>query len=203
MYARLSADFYLRENVVRVAKDLLGKVICTYLDGHLTTALIVETEAYQGVEDKASHAYNNRRTKRTEVMFSRGGFAYVYLCYGIHHLFNVVTAPQGIPHAVLIRAVQPLEGLSKMMERRKMNKITPRLTAGPGIFTKAMGITNKWTGVDMLSAKTPVWLEERHFFVEEEQIESGPRIGIDYAEEWIDQPMRFWIRNSIWMSHPR
>src|SRR5688572_7863163 len=102
---KLKRDFYTREDVVLVAKELLGKVLCTKWNGKTTSGIITETEAYEGITDRASHAYRGRRTERTEIMYSEGGTAYVYLCYGMHHLFNVVTNKKDIPHAVLIRAV--------------------------------------------------------------------------------------------------
>src|SRR5262245_47889124 len=120
---KLREAFYQRENVLEVAQDLLGKVLVTSLNQQVCKASIVETEAYAGITDRASHAWNNRLTERTKMMYEVGGTAYVYLCYGIHHLFNVVTNVKGIPHAVLIRAVQPLEGEACMMKRRKMNNI--------------------------------------------------------------------------------
>lgn len=203
MHKRLKVDFFIQQDVAGLARLLLGKVLCTQQEGNLTSAIIVETEAYQGPEDKGSHAYGNRRTPRTETMFKRGGFSYVYLCYGIHHLFNVVTGPEEIPHAVLIRAIQPIEGVEYMMQRRKAERILPKLTSGPGILSQALGITTAMTGTDMLSAKSPVWIEDRHFRISEQKVMSGPRIGIDYAEDWIDRPLRFWIKDSIWVSRQR
>ena len=203
MYKRLGLDFFIQQNVAVLASSLLGKVLCTKQKGLFTSAMIVETEAYQGPEDKGSHAFRNRRTQRTETMFNRGGFAYVYLCYGIHHLFNVVTGPEDVPHAVLIRAIQPIEGVELMMKRRKMLKILPKLTAGPGTLSQALGITTAMTGTDMLSPNSPVWIEDRQYQIRPEQIMSGPRIGIDYAEDWIDRPLRFWIKDSIWVSRQR
>ena len=112
----------MRKDVVGIARELLGKVVCTRIDGELTTALITETEAYAGVTDKASHAYGDRRTKRTEPMYSTGGVAYVYLCYGIHHLFNVVTNKKDVPHAILVRSGKPLSGIKLMLERRQKSE---------------------------------------------------------------------------------
>ena len=131
--SKLGIDFYQREDILTISRQLLGKILCTNFNDKLTTGIIVETEAYAGVADRASHAYGDRRTNRTEVMYSPPGTAYVYLCYGIHHLFNVVTNGEGIPHAVLIRAIEPMEGIDIMLQRRKMNKLLPKLTAGPGI----------------------------------------------------------------------
>jgi DNA-3-methyladenine glycosylase len=128
---KLSPSFYTRDDVVAVASDLLGKVLCTRLNGELTEAIIIETEAYAGVTDKASHAYGGRRTKRTEPLFGQGGTAYVYLCYGIHHLFNVVTNEAETPHAVLIRAGTPMTGTERMLKRRKKEQVDKTLLAGP------------------------------------------------------------------------
>lgn len=151
----LSADFYRREDTVQIAKELLGKVIITEFNGLLTSARIVETEAYKAPEDKACHAYLDRNTKRTRTMFLPGGVAYIYLCYGIHHLFNVVTGPEGAAHAVLIRAAEPLTGLATMLQRRGMEKLKPQLSAGPGVMSKALGIEKHF---DALSLTEPAGL---------------------------------------------
>src|SRR5688572_6963754 len=147
---KLEKDFYLNENVVQVAKDLLGKYLCTKIDGKLTCGIITETEAYEGEIDKASHAFGNRRTNRTEVMFAEGGVAYVYLCYGIHHLFNVVTNVKDTPHAVLIRAAEPVIGTGEMMRRTGKRIQDNTLTRGPGNVSKALGIHTKHTGLSLL-----------------------------------------------------
>jgi DNA-3-methyladenine glycosylase len=146
---KLSRDFYLRDDVVAISNQLLGKVLCTRLNGDLTKAIITETEAYAGVTDKASHAYGNRRTKRTEPMFGEGGTAYVYLCYGIHFLFNVVTNTSDIPHAILIRAGIPLTGTEIMLERRNKATVDKTLLGGPGSLAKALGITTDHTGLSL------------------------------------------------------
>ena len=129
---KLTRDFYLQEDVVKISRELLGKVLCTKFNGKFTSGIITETEAYAGIPDKASHAYNGRRTKRTEVMYGMGGTAYVYLCYGIHHLFNIVTNKKDIPHAVLIRAVKPLDGIDLILKRRNQKKLTEKISSGPG-----------------------------------------------------------------------
>lgn len=197
-YQKLPPDFYLSQNVQALGQALLGKCIVTLQNGLRTVGMIVETEAYQGADDKASHAYNNRRTKRTETMFQKGGVAYVYLCYGIHHLFNVVTAAKDCPHAVLVRAIMPLEGLEIMLERRGMSKIQPRLTAGPGALTQALGITTDLDG-SSLTSKT-IWLEDRNIQVTRKDIIASPRVGIDYAQEHRDLPWRFRIKDNPWTS---
>jgi len=147
---RLSAAFYGREDVILIAKELLGKILVTNFDKELTAARIVETEAYNGVVDKASHAYNGRRTNRTEIMYKQGGKAYVYLCYGIHHLFNVVTNEQDTPNAILIRAAEPVFGTEAMLHRTRKTKLDHTITKGPGNVSKALGISTKHTGVDLL-----------------------------------------------------
>ncbi len=186
---KLPRDFYLRDDVVEISRDLLGMVLCTKLNQHTTKAIITETEAYAGVGDKASHAYRGRRTKRTEPIFGEGGAAYVYLCYGIHHLFNVVTNEAETPHAVLIRAATPLEGAALMQNRRNKREIDKTLLAGPGSVAQALGITTELTGVSLLGNK--IWIEEQVPAVGPIKIEIGPRIGIDYAQEDVSRPYRF------------
>jgi len=186
---KLSLEFYLREDVVRISRELLGKVLCTKLGGQVTQAIITETEAYAGVSDKASHAYGGRRTKRTEPLYARGGTAYVYLCYGIHHLFNVVTNKTGTPHAVLIRAGEPFEGRELMQKRRGKQHNERSLLLGPGSLSQALGITTELTGTNLLGDQ--IWIEDHKISVADEDIASGPRVGIDYADEDAARPYRF------------
>ncbi len=186
---KLTREFYIRDNVVEIARDLLGKVLCSHFDGNLTKAVITETEAYAGVADKASHAYGGRRTKRTEPMFGPGGVAYVYLCYGIHHLFNVVTGVSGTPHAVLIRAGHPSVGETVMLKRRKRPTVDASLLGGPGSLAKALGINTKLTGTSLLGRQ--IWIEDHGIRFAESSLVIGPRIGVDYAEEDADCPYRF------------
>jgi DNA-3-methyladenine glycosylase len=187
--ARLSRDFYLRGDVVQVSRDLLGKVLCSRVNGAVARALITETEAYAGVGDRASHAWGGRRTKRTEPMYADGGTAYVYLCYGLHHLFNVVTAPAETPHAVLVRAAQPLEGLPLMLKRRGKRKLDRTLLAGPGSLAQALGITTRLTGTSLLG--DTIWIEDHGIDTGAASISAGPRVGIDYAGEDAARPYRF------------
>ncbi|HLA12927.1 MAG TPA: DNA-3-methyladenine glycosylase [Pyrinomonadaceae bacterium] len=194
---RLPRDFYTRSNVLTVARDLIGKVlIVPASDGARVSGIIVETEAYRGPEDRASHAFGGRRTQRTETMYSCGGAAYVYFVYGMYYQFNVVTNAPDRPHAVLIRALEPLEGVELMMKRRHGQHLR-NLTSGPGKLCIAMGIDKRLDGADLLGDH--VWLEEGRR-VPRSQIISGPRIGIDYAGEWISKPWRFWIRNNPYLS---
>jgi DNA-3-methyladenine glycosylase len=189
--SKLSKDFYLREDVVQISKDLLGKYLFTKIDGKLTAGIITETEAYAGAVDKASHAYNNRRTARTEVMFSQGGVSYVYLCYGIHHLFNVVTNVNDVPHAVLIRAVKPVEGIDVILKRRNAEKLHSKISGGPGTVSQALGIKTKHTGLELTGNK--IWIEDKGIKIMKRDIITGPRIGVDYAGEDAKLPYRFII----------
>src|ERR1043165_4473941 len=148
-WKKLPSSFYEREDVVLIAKELIGKILVTKFDGKLTAGRIVETEAYNGAIDRASHAYNNRRTNRTQVMYTAGGVAYVYLCYGIHQLFNVVTNVKDTPHAVLVRAVEPLAGVEEMLIRTNKGKAGFDLTRGPGNVSKALGIHTRHTGMSL------------------------------------------------------
>lgn len=194
----LPEEFYLREDVVTIAKDLLGKLIETRIDGVLTSGIIVETEAYAGVKDKASHAFGDRRTKRTEVMYSKGGTAYVYLCYGIHHLFNVVTNVKDIPHAVLVRAVEPVDGIETMLRRRGKEKLQPQLTAGPGAMSQALGITTNYTGVSLLNSE--ILIKDIGKAIPAKNIVSGTRVGVAYAGEDAYAPYRFSIKTNKYVS---
>lgn len=197
MEKKLEMSWYQNDNVAEVAKQLLGKILCTNIDGKLTKSKIVETEAYSGNNDKACHANNQHKTKRNQVMFEAGGHAYVYLCYGIHHLFNVVTNKQGSADAVLIRAVEPTEGVEYMLKRRNMRKIEKRLTSGPGVLSQALGIQTNLYGT-ALNSET-VWVEEGEN-VCDDKIVSSTRIGVDYAEEDALKPWRFYIKENAWVS---
>jgi DNA-3-methyladenine glycosylase len=192
---KLESSFYRRDDVVQISRELLGKVLCSRTNGAVTKAVITETEAYAGVGDRASHAWGGRRTKRTEPMFREGGTAYVYLCYGIHHLFNVVTADAGTPHAVLVRAGQPLEGL-ELMKRRRGRKASDRtLLSGPGSLAQALDITTKASGESLLGQR--IWIEDHGIEVHASLVETGPRIGVDYAGEDAARPYRFVVRSGL------
>lgn len=194
----LPEEFYTRKDVVRIAQDLLGKVLVTRFNGEYTAGMIVETEAYAGVGDKASHAYGGRRTARTQIMYARGGTAYVYLCYGIHHLFNVVTNTEGTPHAVLIRGVEPIDGVDVMLERRGKDRLTHALTAGPGALSGALGIHTSHTGLSLLGSD--IFIEDRGIKITTPMIEAGSRVGVAYAQEDAFLPYRFWIKNNRYVS---
>lgn len=187
----LPRSFYLRTDVTMIARDLLGKAIVTAMDGERCAGLITETEAYIGHGDRASHAYAGRRTARNEPMYGMGGTAYVYLCYGIHHLFNVVTNADGVPHAVLVRAILPVEGIPAMRLRRGSSSFT---TSGPGTLSAALGIRTAHSGTDLLTG--PIRLEDRGHHIPDSDILVGPRIGVDYAGKDALLPYRFRIAPS-------
>ncbi len=198
-YPKLLPHYYQNSDVVFLAKNLLGKVLVTQFDGALSSGEIVETEAYKAPEDKASHAFGNRRTKRTEIMFSCGGFAYVYLCYGIHHLFNVVTGLKDQAHAVLIRALRPIESIDLMQSRRSQQN-EKKLCAGPGTLSQAMGIFTAHSGLSLTNPASPIWIEDRGIEISQDDILSSPRIGVDYAEDCANWPWRFRIKHSPYTS---
>ena len=182
-------EFYTREGVVQISRELLGKILCTKLNGQVTSVIITETEAYAGVSDKASHAYGGRRTERTKPLYAQGGTAYVYLCYGVHHLFNVVTNKTDAPHAVLIRAGKLFEGCELIQKRRNKGYFDNSLLAGPGSLSQALGITTDLTGANLLGNQ--IWIEDHKIAVADEEITTGPRVGIDYADEDSIRPYRF------------
>jgi len=188
---RISRSFYLRDDVILIAKELLGKVLVTSFAGHRTAGIITETEAYAGVDDRASHAFGGRRTSRNEMMYARGGMAYIYLCYGIHHLFNVVTNKKDVPHAVLIRGTHPIAGMDVMKERRGGTTLT---TKGPGTLTQAFGIRTVHSGYDL--TRGPITLEDQDLPVQEVDIIPGPRIGVAYAGADALLPYRFRVAPS-------
>lgn len=196
--AKLDASFYNRTNVLQVAEELLGKILVTHFDHKLTAARIVETEAYNGIADKASHAWNNRRTARTEIMFGEGGTAYVYLCYGIHHLFNVVTNAKNIPHAVLIRAAEPVYGFDTMLMRTGKLHIDNTLTKGPGNVSKALGISTAHTGLSLLGSK--IFIAADGYTAYKDIVSTSVRIGVDYAAEDALLPYRFYIKGNAFVS---
>lgn len=195
--SKLSREFYTRPDVLKVARDLLGKLLVVPMTNRKrVSGMIVEVEAYRGPEDRASHAYGGRRTKRTETMYQLGGLAYVYFVYGMYYQFNVVSNVEDTPHAILVRALEPVEGIEFMRKRRHTHP-DHNLTNGPGKLCIAMGIDRRLDRADLLGDR--VWLEE-YQMVPSARIARGPRIGIDYAKEWVDKPWRFWIRDNSYVS---
>ena len=197
MKQKLPKTFYLEKDVIKVAQELLGKVLVTKIGGIASSGIITETEAYAGETDKASHAYGGRRTKRTETMYQIGGTIYVYLCYGMHALFNVVTNEKEIPHAVLIRAIKPLEGIEaikKRLSNRKM-KFDCENCEGPSKVTVALGITLEHNNSNLQSES--IFIEDVGIKVPKGKIIKSKRIGVDYAGADALLPYRFQIDTNI------
>jgi DNA-3-methyladenine glycosylase len=198
---KLQREFYRRGNVLLIARQLLGcKLVVRADDGARLSGMIVETEAYVGPEDKASHAYGNRRTARTETMFGPGGTVYVYFIYGMYYQFNVVTNQSDIPHAVLLRALEPLESIERMRVLRPVKRDRD-LTSGPGKLCQALGLNRSFNGEDLNGER--VWIEAAGKKLSPRLIMSGPRIGIDYAQEYREKPWRFWIKDNPYVSRLR
>lgn len=195
----LPIEFYLKSDVVSLARDLIGKLIVSEIEGAMTSGIIVETEAYKAPEDKASHAYNNKLTSRTMTMFEEGGISYIYLVYGFHHLFNVVTGSEGTAHAILVRAIQPVENIELMMSRRSSDSLSYNLTNGPGKWTEAMGINRGLNGVKLYMPDSPIKIYRTENIYTEKEIISSPRVGIPYAEDYIDKPWRFRLKGNAWI----
>jgi len=195
---KITNTFYQRSDVVQMSKELLGKYLFTNIDGVLTGGRIVETEAYCGENDLACHSHSGRRTARTEIMYHAGGVAYTYLIYGIYTLFNIITNVAGKADAILIRAIEPTEGIPEMQLRRNLTSIVPRLTAGPGLLTIALGITTKHYGTDL--SGDLIWLEDRNQAVPENEIIASPRVGVGYAGTDALLPWRFRLKGSKWTS---
>jgi DNA-3-methyladenine glycosylase len=197
---KLPEEYYHNPDVVAVSRDLIGKYLFTSIDGEVTGGYIVETEAYAGVIDRASHAFGGRMTPRTQTMYMQGGVSYVYLCYGIHEMFNIVTSAEGHPHAILIRAIQPTEGIDIMMHRRNMETLKSNITKGPGSVAKALGISRRINAMSMQS--DVIWVEDRGLIFPDEAVAAGPRIGVGYAGEDALLPYRFYVKGNIYVSKP-
>ena len=199
-FKKLPENFYRRNDVTIISKELLGKFLISDIDGIVTGGMITEVEAYNGISDKASHAFGGRRTNRTETMYGKGGICYVYLCYGIHHLFNVVTNKINIPHAVLIRAIEPIIGIDEMLKRRKKINIQPTLTSGPGSMSSSLGIKTSDSGSDLCGNR--IYIEDRGINISPSEIISTKRIGVDYAGKDALLKYRFYIKENKFISKP-
>ena len=195
---KLSIDFYDRKNVVQIAKELIGKIVVTNFDGMLTSGRIVETEAYTGLTDKASHSYKGKRTPRNEHMYAQAGTSYVYICYGIHQMFNVVTNKKEIPDAVLIRALEPLKGIDVMLERSRKKRFGHTLTRGPGNVAKALGMNKSHSGVSLTGNE--MFIASDEMLINEDDIGISKRIGVNYAEEDALLLYRFFIKGNKYVS---
>ena len=195
----LDEGFYQRENVVQIGRELLGKYLFTQLNGEKAGGIIVETEAYSHINDRACHSHLQRRTQRTEIMYHSGGVAYVYLCYGIHHLFNIITNVEDKADAVLVRAIEPTENIEVMQKRRGIDKPIPQLTAGPGAMSQALGITTAHYGLPLTTGEL-IWVEDRGIQITPENIVASPRVGVAYAGEDAVLPWRFRVKGNVWTS---
>jgi DNA-3-methyladenine glycosylase len=195
---KLPVTFYQQPDVVQISRSLLGKYLFTNIDGVLTSGRIVETEAYAHINDQACHSHLGRFTKRTRIMYEAGGVAYVYLIYGRYALFNIITNEAGKADAVLIRAIEPVEGIPEMLARRGLTKVSSKLTAGPGLVTQALGITTAYYGTSVVG--DTIWIEDHDETVPDESVIASPRVGIDYAGDDAVLPWRFRLKNNKWTS---
>ena len=197
---KLPESYYQSSDVVALSRDLIGKYLFTKIDGAVTGGYIVETEAYNGAIDRASHAYGNKLTPRTKTMFEKGGLAYVYLCYGIHEMFNIVTSVEGQPHAILIRASNPTDGIDLMLLRRSMASFKSNITSGPGSVAKAL-LISRAVNAFSLQGET-IWIEDRGLAFPNEEVAAVPRVGVGYAAEDALLPYRFYVKGNIFVSKP-
>ncbi len=199
----LAKTYYTGSDVVSIAKSLLGKKIISMAGNEVTSGIIVETEAYRGPDDRGCHAYGNRHTERTKTMFEPGGAAYVYICYGMHPMLNVVTGKKDEPHAVLIRAIEPVDGIEVMMKRRKLNKPSYQLTNGPGKLAVALGISKILDGTVFYEGDSPINIVEANTLEDEIHIVSGLRVGMSvHVGPCAYRPWRFYIKDNKWVSKP-
>ena len=195
---KLDHSFYDRKNVVKIARDLLGKILVTQFDGIRSSGRIVETEAYNGVNDRACHAFGGRRTARTEHIYGGPGTVYVYICYGMHHLFNVITNKKDIPHAVLIRALDPIEGVEHMLARTGKPLPDFTLTKGPGNLARALGMSKIHTGQNLFSDE--IFIEDDGMRYKKDQVTITKRIGVESAREDAELPYRFIVKGNPYVS---
>jgi DNA-3-methyladenine glycosylase len=195
---KLKESFYTRPDVILISRKLLGKHLFTRINGKLTGGMIVETEAYAGPEDRASHAYGNRRTRRTETMFQRGGIAYVYFCYGMYYLLNVVTNTRDIPHAILIRAIEPTHGIPVMLKRRSKLHLDRSVAGGPGALCQSLGIDTRHDRTPLTG--NTIWIADSGYHIPASRIVASPRVGVAYAGPHAKRPWRFRIKDSPWTS---
>jgi len=195
---KIPLSFYTRKDVVEIAKDLIGKIIVTNFDGNITSGRIVETEAYVALTDKASHSFGGKRTAKNEHMYAGAGTAYVYICYGLHQMMNIVTNDKDIPDAVLIRAVEPIDGIDVMLKRTGKPTLDKTLTRGPGNVGKALGIFKHHSGNHLLGNK--IYLMDDHFKINKEQIGTSARIGVESAGADSLLPYRFYLKGNKYVS---
>ena len=194
---KLQKEFYTREDTLTIARELLGKYVYTHFDGILTGGIIVETEAYMGPHDAGSHAFNGRRTSRNETMYAEGGLTYMYICYGIHDMLNIVTGSAGSSHAILIRAIEPTDGIETMQFRRG-NVPLKRLATGPGALAKALGLRKHHDAYDLNS--TEIWIEDKELIIPEKKIKATGRVGLGCKDPYLTIPWRFIIEGNPFVS---
>ena len=197
---KLPLSFYQRDDAVLIARELLGKHIFTSIGGVTTGGVIVETEAYQGPEDRGSHAYNHRKTPRNEMMFSAGGVVYMYICYGIHDMLNIVTGKNGVSHAVLVRAIEPRIGIDVMRQRRDLFTDDTHLGRGPGALAKALGLVKAHNGISLL--EDTIWLEDRNEELHDSDVIASARVGMNFDGPYKTIPWRFYVRGNRNVSKP-
>ena len=197
---KLPKSFYQRDDAIIIARDLLGKTLYTNINGRLTGGIIIETEAYNGPDDRGSHAYNNKRTPRNEMMYNEGGVVYMYICYGIHDMLNIVTGSSGSSHAVLIRAIEPTSGIEIMEERRSVYNQPVRLCQGPGALGKALGLSKTHNGFDLQGSI--IWIEDNGITFNDEQVTASARVGMNFDGPYKTVPWRFYVKGNKYVSKP-
>lgn len=195
---KLPLQFYQGPDVILIARELIGKILITEIGGVITSGRIVETEAYIGLTDKASHSFGGRRTARNEHMYAKAGTAYVYICYGMHHLFNVVTNKKEVPDAVLVRAVEPIAGIDVMLKRTGKKVFDNTLTRGPGNAAKALGISKMHSGTNLLGAV--IYIAGDGYELTEQLIGASKRIGVESAGAAVHYPYRFFLKGNPFVS---
>jgi len=199
----LAPSFYQRDDVLAISKELLGKHIYTSFDGIITGGVIVETEAYRAPDDKACHAYGNKLTERTKTMFLEGGTLYVYISYGMHRMINVVTSTNGKAHAILVRAVEPIKGIDKILQRRQHDELKYNTMNGPGKSAMALGVEECHDGSFLCNKDCGIWIEDVGSIIKDNEIVIGPRVGMS-IHTGVDahRPWRFYIKDNKWVSRP-
>ncbi len=200
MTNKLPLSFYQRDDVVQISRELLGKYVYSDINGVLCGGIIVETEAYCGPLDRGSHAFNGRRTPRNETMYGPGGIVYMYICYGIHDMLNIVSGTEGMSHAILIRAIEPVAGLEAMRERRNIFNNDTKLCQGPGSLAKAMGLSKVHNGLDL--QKDVIWIEDKGLDYPKEEIIASARVGMNFEGPYKTIPWRFYIKGNPNVSRP-
>lgn len=200
----LPQSFYTHDDVVQISKDLLGKMLVSEIAGEVCSGMIVETEAYRAPDDQACHAYLNRNTNRTKTMFLEGGVAYIYICYGIHQMINIVTSAEGNAHAVLIRSIEPADGQVIQARRRGHSKMKLATVNGPGKLAQALGVDTSMDGVSLYDPLSPIRIEDQEIIITDQEIISGPRVGMSiHVGSDAHRPWRFTIADNKWVSNPK